>query len=63
MDGVIYRSHELIKGAADFVHSFREEDVPFLFLTNNSTSTPRDYVVKLQKIASLDSASNSKAIA
>lgn len=50
MDGVIYRSHEIIKGAADFVHRLREEDIPFLFLTNNSANTPLDYVVKLQKM-------------
>lgn len=50
MDGVIYRGHEGIHGAAAFVHRLREEEIPFLFLTNNSASAPRDYVVKLQKM-------------
>lgn len=50
MDGVIYRGDEPIPGAVDFVHSLRERGIPFLFLTNNSASSPRDYVVKLRKM-------------
>lgn len=50
MDGVIYRGYHVIDGAAAFVHRLREEEIPFLFLTNNSASSPRDYVVKLQKM-------------
>jgi NagD protein len=50
MDGVIYRGDTPIPGAAEFIHGLREEEIPFLFLTNNSASTPRDYVVKLQKL-------------
>jgi NagD protein len=50
MDGVVYRGHEVIHGAAAFIHRLCEEAVPFLFLTNNSASSPRDYVVKLQKM-------------
>lgn len=50
MDGVIYRGDEPIPGAAAFVHGLRERRIPFLFLTNNSASTPRDYVVKLSKL-------------
>jgi NagD protein len=50
MDGVIYRGHEAIHGAAQFVHRLREAEIPFLFLTNNSASAPRDYVIKLQKM-------------
>lgn len=50
MDGVIYRGDEPVPGAAEFVHSLREREIPFLFLTNNSASAPRDYVVKLHKM-------------
>lgn len=50
MDGVIYWGDQPIPGAADFVQSLREQEIPFLFLTNNSASSPRDYVVKLQKM-------------
>jgi NagD protein len=50
MDGVIYRGDEPVPGAAEFIHSLRERAIPFLFLTNNSASGPRDYVVKLHKM-------------
>ncbi len=50
MDGVIYRGEVPIPGAAEFIHALREREIPFLFLTNNSASAPRDYVVKLQKL-------------
>jgi NagD protein len=48
MDGVIYRGSELIPGAADFISYLQSERVPYLFLTNNSTYTPLDVVVKLR---------------
>jgi NagD protein len=50
MDGVIYRGNELIPGAAAFVGRLREQNVPFLFLTNNSQRTRRDMVTKLQRL-------------
>ena len=49
MDGVIYRGSEPIPGAADFIAYLVEENIPYLFLTNNSTYTPLDVVVKLRK--------------
>lgn len=49
MDGVIYRGSEAIPGAAEFIRSLQEDDIPYLFLTNNSACTPRDVVVKLRK--------------
>ncbi len=49
MDGVIYRGSEAIPGAADFIAYLQEEDIPYLFLTNNSAYTPLDVVVKLRK--------------
>src|SRR5712691_2953001 len=50
MDGVIYRGDDPIAGAAALIRQLREDSIPFLFLTNNSASAPRDYVVKLQKM-------------
>ncbi len=49
MDGVIYCGSERIEGAAEFIRYLQEEDIPYLFLTNNSTFTPLDVVVKLRK--------------
>lgn len=48
MDGVIYRGDEPVPGGARFVQRLRDQGIPFLFLTNNSASSPRDYVVKLE---------------
>ena len=49
MDGVIYRGSEPIPGAAEFIRYLQDDRIPFLFLTNNSTTTPLDAVVKLRK--------------
>ena len=50
MDGVIYRGHELIPGADKFVNELQRQDIPFLFLTNNSRRTRRDVALKLQRM-------------
>ena len=50
MDGVLYRSAELIPGAVEFVRLLLEWDIPFLFLTNNSQRTRRDVATKLQRM-------------
>lgn len=49
MDGVIYRGSEAIPGAAEFIRHLQDEDIPYLFLTNNSAYTPLDVAVKLRK--------------
>jgi NagD protein len=50
MDGVIYRGSQVIPGADTFVRRLREQDIPFLFLTNNSQRTRRDVATKLTRI-------------
>lgn len=50
MDGVIYRGRELITGADRFVNRIIDQQIPFLFLTNNSQRTRRDVAVKLQRM-------------
>jgi NagD protein len=50
MDGVIYRSSELIAGAVDFIELLKESNIPFLFLTNNSQRTRRDVATKLVRM-------------
>ncbi len=50
MDGVIYRGSETIPGADIFIDTLLKEDIPFLFLTNNSRSTRRDLALKLRDI-------------
>lgn len=50
MDGVIYRGSELIAGADRFVQLLIENNIPFLFLTNNSQRTRRDVATKLSRM-------------
>lgn len=50
MDGVIYRGTELIPGAREFICRLRQQDVPFLFLTNNSQRSRRDVATKLNRM-------------
>ncbi|WP_297480382.1 HAD-IIA family hydrolase [Thermococcus sp.] len=47
MDGVIYRGNRPVEGAREVVECLKEKEIPFLFLTNNSTKTPRMYREKL----------------
>lgn len=50
MDGVIYRGSELIPGADRFVNLLLKEEIPFLFLTNNSQRTRRDVAKRLERM-------------
>jgi NagD protein len=47
MDGVIYRGSNLIDGAGDFIEQLKADEIPFLFLTNNSERSPKDLATKL----------------
>jgi len=50
MDGVIYSGLKLIEGADIFIKQLVKNDIPFLFMTNNSQRSRRDVVDKLQKL-------------
>ena len=50
MDGVIYREHELIPGAKEFIDLLLDQEIPFLFLTNNSQRTQRDVTFRLKRL-------------
>src|SRR5580704_4245960 len=47
MDGVIYRGSQMIPGAVEFIEQLMQTSTPFLFLTNNSARSPKDFVTKL----------------
>lgn len=47
MDGVLWRGDEPLPGLQEFFAFLRERDIPFVLATNNSTSTPGQYVKKL----------------
>jgi NagD protein len=50
MDGVVHRGGEMIPGADKFILRLIREDIPFVFLTNNSQRTRRDVAMKLVRM-------------
>jgi len=48
LDGTMYRGTELIEEAALFVRKLREQNIPYLFVTNNSSRTPQQVATKLR---------------
>lgn len=48
LDGTIYLSDKLIKGADDFIETLRQSSKDFIFLTNNSSRSGKIYVEKLK---------------
>ena len=40
LDGTMYRGSEEIAEAAGFIDKLREKNIPYLFVTNNSSRTP-----------------------
>ncbi len=50
MDGVVHRGGEMVPGADKFILRLIREDIPFVFLTNNSQRTRRDVAMKLVRM-------------
>lgn len=50
MDGVIYGGEILIPGADKFIAHLLNEEIPFMFMTNNSQRNRLDVVRKLKKL-------------
>jgi len=50
LDGVVYRDDVPIRGAASAIERLRAAGIRFLFCTNNSTRTTRQYVDKLASV-------------
>lgn len=49
LDGTIYRGSDRIPAAKRFVERLQAKEIPFLFLTNNTTKTPAAVVENLSK--------------
>jgi len=49
LDGVVYRGEAALPGAVEFIAALQAQRVPFLFITNNSTRTPAQYVARLAR--------------
>ena len=50
LDGTMYRGTEQIAEAAGFINDLRKRDIPYLFVTNNSSRTPSQVADKLRSI-------------
>ena len=50
MDGVLYRGNAGLPGVAEILYELDARGVPYLLATNNSMSTPAQYVQKLAKM-------------
>ena len=50
MDGVIYHGNRILPGVVDFINWLQKENKEFLFLTNNSSYTPRELQQKLARM-------------
>lgn len=49
LDGTLYRGDQVIPGALEFVSWLSENKIPYLFLTNNSTRSPKWVAEKLRR--------------
>src|SRR5689334_5749907 len=47
LDGTMYKGTEQIEAASDFVKKLKENQIPYLFVTNNSSRTPAQVADKL----------------
>ena len=47
LDGTVYRGKNTVESGVRFVHRLIEQKRDYLFLTNNTTSTPQMIVDKL----------------
>jgi 4-nitrophenyl phosphatase/NagD protein len=50
MDGTVYLSERLLPGAAEFLAALRHREHPFLFFTNNSSTTGSAYSERLRRL-------------
>jgi 4-nitrophenyl phosphatase len=49
MDGTFYLGHQLLPGALELIHLLQQRGTQFLFLTNNSSRTRREYADKIRR--------------
>ena len=50
MDGTIYLDDELFDGSLEFINLLRKKNINYIFLTNNSSKSQKDYLDKLERI-------------
>lgn len=50
MDGTFYLGNKLLPGALDFIHLLEQRGIQYLFLTNNSSRTQKEYADKIRRL-------------
>jgi 4-nitrophenyl phosphatase len=50
LDGTMYRGEESIEGAKEFIGHLYEQDLPYLFITNNSSASRAEVAEKLTRM-------------
>lgn len=50
LDGTMYRGEEKIEEASDFIKALVKKDIPYLFVTNNSSRKPEQVAEKLMSL-------------
>lgn len=50
LDGTIYLGNKLLPGAKEFILECQKREIPYLFLTNNSSKSRKDYYYKLNTL-------------
>ena len=58
LDGTIYLGDKLIKGASQVIREIKEQNKPFVFLTNKPLASREDYARKLSELGIPASAGN-----
>ena len=54
LDGTIYKGKDRIPEGEDFVHELQKRDIPYLFVTNNTTRTPESVQEMLAQNFNID---------
>ena len=50
MDGTFYLGNQLLPGALEFIDLLDQRGIQFLFLTNNSSRTRKEYADKIRRL-------------
>ncbi|MFS0674366.1 TIGR01457 family HAD-type hydrolase [Ornithinibacillus sp. 179-J 7C1 HS] len=50
LDGTVYRGNEVIEEAPEFIKELKKRNIPYLFLTNNSSKSQDQISVKLNQL-------------
>ena len=50
LDGTIYLGNQLFRGAKQLIEILNEVEIPFFFLSNNSSKSTSDYIKKLNNL-------------